>query len=488
VTEPYLLLPFRFSQFPPDRMLVVNEAGEFIILSHPDFANFVEYRLQPGSPLFLDLKGKHLLTDTQVTPVVNLLATKYRTQKAFLKNFTGLHIVVVTLRCNQNCHYCHASSQPVEDRRWDMSPKTARNVVAKIMSSPSPSVKIEFQGGDAVLNLEVVKTIVKETRRLNRQARKNVAFVICTNLTLMDDAVLAYLKKEDITVSTSLDGPRELHDLHRVMRTGIGSYDLFVRNLDLSRKVLGHDQVNALATLTRESLAHLKEIIDEYVRLGFRGIFLRNVNPYGYAKTDVHRESFQYSLGEFLEAYKKALYYIIELNLKGVPLVEDFATILLSRILTPFSTGFVDLQSPTGAGLAGVVYDFNGDVYPSDEARMLAKMGDRRFYMGNVNRNSYLDIFTSPVMRELVEASIVETLPGCHSCALQMYCGADPIRNYALQGNLIGHRPTSDFCEKHKAIFEFLITLVDENDPDVMDVFWSWITNRPLAEVRGACQ
>ena len=41
------------------------------------------------------------MTDTAVTPVIDLLATKYRTKREFLKGFTGLHPVVVTLRCNQ---------------------------------------------------------------------------------------------------------------------------------------------------------------------------------------------------------------------------------------------------------------------------------------------------------------------------------------------------------------------------------------------------
>ncbi|MGQ9687817.1 MAG: His-Xaa-Ser system radical SAM maturase HxsB [Desulfobaccales bacterium] len=487
MTEPYVLLPFRFGHLPDRQMLVVNEAGEFILLSPEDFARLVEYRLPVGSPLFLDLKGKHFLTDTQVTPVVNLLATKYRTKKAFLKNFTGLHIVVVTLRCNQRCHYCHASSQAPDDTRWDMSLKTAKNVVDKIMSTPSPVVKIEFQGGESLLNLKVVKTIVREAKRLNKKKKKDLSFVICTNLTLIDDATLAYLKEEEITVSTSLDGPRKIHDRHRVMRGGGGSYDLFLRQLERSRRILGHEQVCALATLTWESLAHLPEIIDEYVRLGFRGIFLRNINPYGYARTETLRESFQYPIAEFIEAYKKALFHIIDLNLKGFFLVEDFASILLSRIMTPFSTGFVDLQSPSGAGLAGVVYDFNGNVYPCDEGRMLAKMGDPRFCMGNVNRHTYLELFTSPVMQEVVASSCVETLPGCHSCPLQIYCGADPIRNYAVQGDLIGHRPTSEFCEKHKAILEFLIGLIEEGNPDVQDVFWSWITNRSLKEVREGC-
>jgi uncharacterized protein len=485
VTERYTLMPFRFSLMPGKRMLVVNEVGEFIFLDWETFERFVSYDLDPASDVFLDLKGKHFATDTAVTPVIDMLATKYRTKREFLRGFTGLHMVVITLRCNQRCNYCHASGQPSDQQHWDMSPGTAMNVAHRIMDTPSEVVKIEFQGGEPLLNFGVVQTIVREAKRLNRKKNKHLDFVICTNLTLIDAPTLAYLKKEGVTISTSLDGPKEIHDRHRILRTGEGSYDRFIQNLHLSRSILGHDGVNPLMTATKESLSHFPEIIDEYARLGFQGIFLRHVNPYGYAQGDEHRQSFAYDMEEFVEAYKKALLYIIELNLAGTPLVEGYASILLSRILTPFCTGFVDLQSPTGAGINGVVYDYNGDVYPSDEARMLAKMGDRRFYMGNVNRDSYLDIFTSPVLRELIEVSCVETLPGCHSCPLQPYCGADPVRNYAIQGNLVGHRPTSDFCMKHKAILEFLLELIHQDDPGMMDVFWSWITNRTLPEVRG---
>ncbi|MGB8993067.1 MAG: His-Xaa-Ser system radical SAM maturase HxsB [Desulfobaccales bacterium] len=484
MTDPYIILPFRFASFPPHRMIVINEVGEYLFLNHPDFEKLINYRLDPCSPLFLDLKGKHIITDTAITPLINLLATKYRTKREFLNNFTSLHMVVVTLRCNQSCRYCHASSQPIDQTQWDMTRETAINVAQMIMNTPSPIVKIEFQGGEPLLNLEVIKTIVKKAKNLNR-GKKDLSFVICTNLILIDGATLRYIKREGIDISTSLDGPRAIHDRNRTMRSGGGSYDHFIRNLQLSRNILGHDQVNALMTATRESLPRFREIIDEYIVLGFSNIFLRHINPYGYARSDLLKKSFVYPMDDFLEAYKDALLYIVKLNLLGTPFVEGFAAILLSRILTPFSTGFVDLQSPTGAGINGVIYDYNGDVYPCDEARMLAKMGDRRFYMGNVNRDSYLTIFKSKVLQELIEVSCVETLPGCHSCAFQTYCGADPVRNYALQGNLVGHRPTSDFCQKHKAIISFLLELLDRGDQDMMDVFWSWITRRSLTEVRG---
>ena len=222
--------------------------------------------------------------------------------------------------------------------------------------------------------------------------------------------------------------------------------------------------------------------MDEYLDLGFNGIFLRALNPYGRAKSGW--EKIGYSTEEFLEAYKDTMEYIIQLNLEGKTFVEFYTALLLQRILTPFSTGFMDLQSPSGAGISGAIYDYDGEVYPSDEARMLARMGDRKFSMGNVNKDRYEDIFNGSLIHKIVQNSCVETLPGCASCVFQMYCGADPIRNYVETGDIVGHRPTSDFCKKNMGIIEYLFEMIRKNDDDVMDVFCSWMTNRSLEEMR----
>ncbi len=100
--------------------------------------------------------------------------------------------------------------------------------------------------------------------------------------------------------------------------------------------------------------------------------------------------------------------------------------------------------------------------------------------MGNVFKQDYLDVFDGSVIHELVENSCTETLPGCFSCAYQIYCGADPIRNYVDQVDMVGHRPTSDFCRKNSYMMDMLFEKIRENDSRVMDVFWSWITNRPI--------
>ena len=195
MNNPYILLPFRFNRFPNFKVLIVNDVGEHLFLGNETFDNLISNRLDHNSPLFLNLKGKHIATDTEVTPIIDLLATKYRTKKAYLRNFTNLHMVVVTLRCNHRCNYCHASSEAAEKHSWDMSQETAKMVVQMIMETPSPLVKIEFQGGEPLLNFDTIKFIVKEAKKINRLKHKDLVFVLCTNLTLITEPILKYLRK-----------------------------------------------------------------------------------------------------------------------------------------------------------------------------------------------------------------------------------------------------------------------------------------------------
>jgi len=478
----YLIFPFTFHRLPDQELLLVNQAGEFIFISSQDFDSFINGLLGTKSQIFLDLKSKHFVTDTDKQRAIDLLATKLRTRKGFLRNFTALHMIVVTTRCNFRCDYCHASSTAPEQRDGNMALGTAEKVVDMIFRSPSSTIKIEFQGGEPILNWKIVKKIVEYAQSLNRHKHKHLEFVICTNLTLVDESILKFLRRYQIAISTSLDGPKELHDMHRMSRNGQSGYDLFKEKLDLVRNVVGQDMCSALLTVTKSNVNRLRDVINEYVDLGFSGIFLRALNPYGRAK--LGRERLGYSTEEFLEAYRDAMAYIIELNLQGKRFVEFYTSLLLQRIFTPFSTGFMDLQSPSGAGISGAIYDYDGEVYPSDEARMLARIGDKKFSMGNVHEDSYDHIFSGSLIHRLVRDSCVETLPGCASCVFQMYCGADPVRNYAETEDIVGHRPTSEFCKKNMGIIKYLFEMIKENNDNVMDVFFSWMTKRSLEEMR----
>lgn len=234
-------------------------------------------------------------------------------------------------------------------------------------------------------------------------------------------------------------------------------------------------------TTTQLSLDHPIEIIDEYVRQGFHSIFLRPLSPYGFAIKSRKRTG--YKLDQFLKFYFTGLEHILEINRNGYDLAEVYAKILLTKILTPYGTGFVDLQSPAGAGVNVLVYNYDGDVYATDESRMLAEMGDHTFRLGNVQTHTHADIFTGDAFLNLFSSACNQSLPGCSDCALQCYCGADPVFHYATQGDMVGHRPTSNFCERNMEIMKHLFKRISVNDTETMRIFFAWIQNCGLSDI-----
>lgn len=464
----YQLLPFRVLRYDAGRYLLTNLVGEYVLLAAGELRALVGHQLDATSDTYLDLKAKHFLYDETSDVALELLATKYRTQQSALPDFTGLHLFVVTLRCDHSCPYCQVSRVSADRVAYDMSQETADRAIDLMFRSPSPTLKVEFQGGEALLNFDLIRYIVREV--LARDDGRDVEFVIATNLSPLTDEMLAFCREHRIFISTSLDGPEALHNANRPLPSR-DSYQRAVRGIQRVREALGHDAVSALMTTTAQSLSQPQAIVDEYVRQGFDSIFLRSISPYGFAVRSAVKIG--YTTETFLQFYRKALLCILELNRQGIQLREAYAAIILRKMLTPFPIGYVDLQSPAGLGVSVMVYNYDGDVYASDEARMLAEAGDFTFRLGNVHRNSYEELFLQSPLLPLLHETMAEGTPGCCDCAFLPWCGTDPVFHHATQGDPVGHRPTSDFCRKNMGIFRLLVDLM-ETDPAGRKVLRSW--------------
>jgi His-Xaa-Ser system radical SAM maturase HxsB len=475
----YQLLPFRFTRLN-GREILVNECGEFLFAPRGTVQNLVGRKLDTTSDLYASLRSRQFITDGNSSAHLDLLATKYRTKHEFLLGSTKLHIFVVTLKCDHSCLYCQVSRQTAEHDEYDMSYQTAEKSVDLMMGGPSEEITLELQGGESLLAFEKVKFIVGLAKEKAANVGKKLQIVITTNLANVTDEILNFLKKESILVSTSLDGPEFIHNANRP-RPGNNSHEITLQNIDRCRVVLGQDRVSALMTTTRLSLQHPIEIIDEYVRLGFHSVFLRPISPYGFAIRTAKKIG--YETDAFLEFYKKGLAHILELNRNGYFISEVYTKILLTKILTPHGTGYVDLQSPAGAGFNVLIYNYDGDVYVSDESRMLAEMGDTTFRIGNVHQHSRRELFTGEPFVSLMDAYCNQSLPGCSDCAFQSYCGSDPIFNYATQGDPIGHRATSAFCKRNMGVIKHIFGLLAEGDPTTLRILWGWLTNRDQTEM-----
>lgn len=477
-TTRYNLLPLRFDHRPDGRYFVSNEVGEFLILSSGVFHDFVEHRLSPSDKSYHDLKAKHFLADDQSSAHLDVLAAKYRTTKSFIEGFTKLHIFVPSLRCNQSCPYCQVSRQgPDADAGvYDMSPEVLQRAIRLMLSSPAPHVTMEFQGGEPLVRFDLLTEAVQLTKSLNERIGKSIDFVICTNLSLLEDRHLEFCKAHGVLLSTSLDGPEYLHDKNRPLGRGRPSHQAVTRNIRRAQEALGKPAISALMTTTRESLRYPREIVDEYLRMDMGSIFVRELNPYGFATRSLG--SIGYSTGQFVNFYRAVLEYVLEVNRRGRTFAEAYASMILTKMLTPWPIGFVDLQSPSGAGIGVVLYNYDGEVYVSDEARMLAEVGDRTFRLGNVLEDDFEALFFGETMQTIAAASCNESLAGCSDCAYQAYCGAEPVRAYRTHGDVFGNRANGDgYCAKNMAIIKHLVELVIQEDPDLGRIFWAWINH-----------
>lgn len=464
----YYLMPFRFHVASDGREILVNEVGDHLWAPRGTAQALAEHRIDRDHPYYLDLRAAGFLSTEPLPALVDVYATRYRTAKAFLDDFTTLHIFVLTLRCNQSCHYCQVSRQTEDKHQYDMSEEDLERALALMFCSPAPALTVEFQGGEPLLAFELVRRAVLRAKQLNAAHGKQLSFVICTNLLLVDDAVLAFCRDHQILLSTSVDGPDALHDQNRPWRESAAAR---VREkLAQVREVLGPDRVSALMTTTRASLAFPREIVDHYIDLGFEGVFLRPISPYGFARKSKLKN--HYDTEHFLAFYLEALTHVVQYNKRGRLFREEYASILLRKILTPFPVNYVDLQSPAGMITSVIVYNYDGKVYVSDEARMLAQQGDDSFCLGHVS-DGYASLFLGQKARTLLTHGVNEALAGCADCAFQSYCGADPVFHHATQGDPEGYRPSSSFCQRNLRLIEHLLTWM-ERDPEAATIFRRW--------------
>lgn len=464
----YRLLPMRFMRFDIDRYFVSGMGGDHVFVSREKLDQVITRRLSADDPIYPDFIANHLIADNDSDVHRDLLAAKYRTRLSRLPDWTALHMFVTTLRCDHSCQYCQVSRVSEDREAFDMTTDTADKAIGLMLQSPSRYLKVEFQGGESLLNFDLVRHVVTESKK--RSEDHQIEFVITTNLANLTDDMLDFAVEHGLSFSTSLDGPAALHNANRP-RPGRDSHSKTVEGIRRVRERLGHQAVSALMTTTAASLAQPEEIIDEYVRLGFDSVFLRYISPYGFAVKSAAKIG--YETQKFIEFFKEGLAYILRLNKQGVAIRETYTQIVLQKIFSPAASGYIDLQSPAGMGIAGIVYNYNGEVYSSDEGRMLAEMGDKTFLLGSVG-NSYQDLFLSSPLLPMIHESMVEGIPGCSECAFQLYCGTDPVFHHRTQGDFIGHRPSSAFCERNMSVIKHILSLL-EDDPEAASILKSWL-------------
>ena len=427
--------------------LVTNDAGEFFITNPAIVEKLKSNNLDSELKKFI--LSKNFGFESENSLEYNAYNFK-RSLRKLVPNQLKYVIIVPTLRCDLKCSYCQVSRANLEATGFDWDQKTVDLFIDFIEKKSDDELKIEFQGGEPTLRLDLVKQIIDRTLEI----RPRCTFIICTNLQNYSAELRKITKNPQVQISTSFDGNRSLHTTNRTQNKG--NTDAFFENLKNAMMEMGAERVNALPTIT--DFNKIEEIINGYKSLNLNEIFLRPVNYQGFARKK-HKDSVA-NVDQWIASYLKAVDYIIEYNeLNEQKIIETNLALHLRRIFQPGNNGHVDLRSPNPAAQDYLVIDFDGSFYPTDEARMLTRIGLLDLKIGSLP--SGVDQLK---VDQLNRAQDNASDPACQNCTFQPFCGVDVIDKISRYQT--ADYPTLDtyFCKFHMAVFKKIFTLLEAGD------------------------
>lgn len=463
---------FRFKKFDDGTYIITNDAGRFHFLDENNFKAFALGKadtLDCYEELFKKGFIKHDEYQEKMTGSVVM-------RNAHVGVWPTLHMIVTTLRCNHKCRYCHAAVAPMEATQFDMTEETAKKVVDTIFYTNSPDLTIEFQGGESLVNYPIVQFITDYAAERAFHLKKNLSFSLVSNLTLMTEEKLTRLLDRNVDICTSLDGDEITHNHNRAGYDG-NSFEkvtYWMKRVDEEKKKRNMWGVSALLTVTRETLKKNREIIDTYIKLGLTGVFLRWLNPYGFAAADM--KTLAYDKDEWIQFYKDSLDYVIELNKKGTPFREYITTVYLQKMYHERDPNFMDIRSPSGIAIGGVAYNYDGKVYASDESRMLGRMGMEDFLMTEMlddPKDTYTAMMNSDITKIAVQSSCLDGLPGYNDHPYKPYLWVDIIHNFKLTGSVYQPMKKDEKMQMQIAIIDYIFEKL--RDPEAKQVLESWV-------------
>ncbi len=185
-------------------------------------------------------------------------------------------VLNVNTGCNLSCTYCYKEDLATPAGGRKMDPATAFGGIDLLLkeSAGRERINVIFFGGEPLTNLPLIKQVVAYAEERCRTAGVAVDFSLTTNATLLTEASIDYLNAHRFGLSVSMDGPKAMHDRHRLSVGGKGTYDLVVRKVRMLLARYTARPVGARVTLSRGNTdvaaihQHLREELG-FAEVGF---------------------------------------------------------------------------------------------------------------------------------------------------------------------------------------------------------------------------
>ncbi|WP_326841052.1 radical SAM protein [Streptomyces sp. NBC_01558] len=139
-------------------------------------------------------------------------------------------LLKLTGACDMACTYCY----DYDAERWPgrMSAEIARRLIKECLQ-PGRRLMLMFHGGEPLLRFAQIRELVDYANSTAADIGASVNFTIQTNGLHFSETVVDFLRTHRFSVGVSLDGPREIHDRHRIDHGGKGTFERIAENFSL---------------------------------------------------------------------------------------------------------------------------------------------------------------------------------------------------------------------------------------------------------------
>jgi len=358
-----------------------------------------------------------------------------------------LVIIEAASFCNLACTYCF-EDVPTKGER--MTFETAEAIVRSFQRlNLADTFVVEFNGGESFANFQTMKHIVSLVEASGLRDKHQISYGVTSNLTVLRQEMVDFLKEHRFSLSVSLDGIREDHDRHRIFSSGAGSHDRVLRNMQmLTTAGVEFSSISVISVPGQLTRAYdfLKRQRVPYASFAIRRHSERS--PLGKVDYETIAEELVEAFVDSYESFKAERF---------APKVMDAVT-LIRNLVTPHDPQYMCLRTPCGAGTNMITYDTAGDIYACQD---LIKEPTFKI-CGASEESPQVLIDTNEVVQRLRERKPGGNR-GCEDCDFQMFCqgGCYSTSYFAAGKDLEASFWTkTPHCEFYYSAFSRLLTLM----------------------------
>ncbi|MBC7194635.1 MAG: radical SAM protein, partial [Caldisericia bacterium] len=182
--------------------------------------------------------------------------------------------LLISQKCNFKCDYCFVNEGKYNEKESLMDKETSFKAVDFLIeNSKTKHVEIDFFGGEPLLNWDVVKETIEYGYKKAKENGIRIRFSLTTNGALLNDDRLNFLIENSVSLIISLDGPKEINDIHRKLDNERGTFDLIFEKI---KKIKNYEGYYIRGTFTNKTKEIFKTALFFYEN-GFKNISLEPV-------------------------------------------------------------------------------------------------------------------------------------------------------------------------------------------------------------------